>query len=120
METVLQARIAHPAFAVAGAMDALQGLHKAISRVGLDERMLELLNLRASQINGCSVCVGMHSRELKKAGETDERVFAVAAWRAAPYFTEAEHAALALAETVTRLDDRPGTRRDLERGRPAL
>ena len=57
---------------------------------------LELVHLRASQINGCSVCVDMHARELKKAGETDERLFAVAAWREAPYFTDAERAALAL------------------------
>ena len=68
---------------------------------------LELVHLRASQINGCSVCVDMHARELKKAGETDERLFAVAAWRDAPYFTDAERAALALTEAVTRLSDRP-------------
>ena len=66
----------------------------------------ELVHLRASQINGCSVCVDMHARELKKAGETDERLFAVAAWRDAPYFTDAERAALALTEAVTRLGDR--------------
>jgi AhpD family alkylhydroperoxidase len=64
------------------------------------------VHLRASQINGCSVCVDMHSRELKKAGETDDRIFTVAAWREAPYFTDAERAALALTEAVTRLSDR--------------
>ena len=63
-------------------------------------------HLRASQINGCSVCVDMHPRMLKKAGETDERLFAVAAWRDAPYFSDAERAALALTEAVTRLSDR--------------
>ena len=66
----------------------------------------ELVHLRASQINGCSVCVDMHARDLKQAGETDERLFAVAAWRDAPYFTDAERAALALTEAVTRLSDR--------------
>ena len=66
----------------------------------------KLVHLRASQINGCSVCVDMHARELKEAGETDERIFAVAAWRETPYFTEAERAALALTEAVTRLADR--------------
>ncbi len=66
-----------------------------------------MLHLRARQINGCSYCVDMHSRELKKAGETDKCVFAVAAWREAPYFTEAERAALGLAEAATRLSDRP-------------
>ena len=57
---------------------------------------LELVNLRASQINGCSLCVEMHSRDLRKPGEPDERLLAVAAWREAPYFTDAERAALAL------------------------
>ena len=65
-----------------------------------------LVHLRASQINGCSYCVEMHSRELRQAGEPDERIFAVAAWREAPYFTDAERAALALTEAVTRLADR--------------
>ena len=67
---------------------------------------LDLVHLRASQINGCSVCVDMASRELKKAGETDDRLFSVAAWPEAPYFTDAERAALALAEAVTRLSNR--------------
>jgi AhpD family alkylhydroperoxidase len=87
-------------------MQALPALGTSTKEGGVPSPTLDLVHLRASQINGCSVCVGMHSRELKKAGETDERVFAVAAWRDAPYFTEAEHAALALAERVARLDDR--------------
>jgi AhpD family alkylhydroperoxidase len=62
--------------------------------------------LRASQINGCGVCVDMHARELKKAGVTDERIFAVGAWRDTPYFSDAERAALALAEAATRLSDK--------------
>src|SRR5678815_4713169 len=66
----------------------------------------KLVHLRASQINGCSVCVDMHARELRHANETDERLFAVAAWSDAPYFTDAERAALALTEAVTRLSDR--------------
>jgi len=67
---------------------------------------LELVHLRASQLNGCSACADSGWRTARKAGETDERIFAVAAWREAPYFTEAERAALALAEAVTRLSDR--------------
>ena len=59
--------------------------------------------MRASQINGCSVCVDVHSRQLRKAGETDERLFTLAAWRDTPYFTDAERAALALTEAVTQL-----------------
>ena len=66
-----------------------------------------LVHLRASQISGCSSCVESGSRGAKKAGEKDDRLFAVAAWRESPHFTEAERAALALAEAVTRLSDRP-------------
>jgi AhpD family alkylhydroperoxidase len=102
----MQARMNHPAMIVPGAMEALQALAKAAHKGGVPSRTLELVHLRASQINGCSVCVDMHSRALKKGGETDERLFSVAAWREAPYFTEAERAALALCEAVTRLSDR--------------
>lgn len=67
---------------------------------------LELIKLRASQINGCAYCVDMHSRDMKKAGESDERLWMVAAWREATVFTPAERAALALTEEATRLADR--------------
>jgi AhpD family alkylhydroperoxidase len=73
---------------------------------GVPAATLGLVHLRASQINGCSACVDSGSRGAKKAGETDERLFAVAAWREAPYFSQAERAALALTEAVTRLSDR--------------
>jgi AhpD family alkylhydroperoxidase len=68
---------------------------------------LELVYMRASQINGCSVCVQLHGRALRASGEPDERIWAVGAWREAACFTPAERAALALAESVTRLADRP-------------
>jgi AhpD family alkylhydroperoxidase len=96
----------HPAFVVPDAMDALQALGKAVANAGVPEQTLELVHLRASQINGCSVCLDGHFRAAKKAGETDERLFTLAAWREAPYFTDAERAALALTEAVTRLSDR--------------
>jgi len=96
----------HPAFVVPDAMDALQALGKAVGNGGVPERTLELVHLRASQINGCSVCLDGHSRAAKKAGETDDRLFTLAAWREAPYFTDAERAALDLTEAVTRLSDR--------------
>ncbi|MEV0229746.1 carboxymuconolactone decarboxylase family protein [Nonomuraea sp. NPDC050786] len=67
---------------------------------------IELVKLRASQINGCGYCVDMHSRDLKKAGESDERLWSVAAWREATVYTPAERAALALTEEATRLADR--------------
>ncbi|HEV8623840.1 MAG TPA: carboxymuconolactone decarboxylase family protein, partial [Acidimicrobiia bacterium] len=94
-------------FLVPGVMDALQAIGKAVHQSGLPARTIELVHLRASQINGCSVCVDMHSRALKKGGDTDERIFTVAAWREAPWFTDAERAALALSEAVTRIADRP-------------
>jgi AhpD family alkylhydroperoxidase len=96
----------NPAMIVPDAIQALQALGNSAKKGGVPSRTLDLVHLRASQINGCSVCVDMHARDLKKAGETDERLFAVAAWRDAPYFTEAERAALALTEAVTRLSDR--------------
>ena len=102
----LQPRMTNPAFVLPDAMPALLALHKSGLRTGLPQTTTYLVHLRASQINGCSVCVEMHSRELKEAGEPDERIFAVAAWRDAPYFSEAERAALALTEAATRLSDR--------------
>lgn len=92
---------------VPDAMQALMALGASAEKGGVPSATLGLVHLRASQINGCSLCVDMHPRLLKKAGETDERLFAVAAWRDAPYFTDAERAALALTEAVTRLSDRP-------------
>ena len=102
----MQARMKNPALVVPGVMQALLGLGGAIKKDVVPPRTQTLVHLRASQINGCGVCVDMHARDLKKAGETDERIFAVAAWRETPYFTEAERAALALAEAATRLSDR--------------
>jgi AhpD family alkylhydroperoxidase len=102
----MQARMKNPAMIVPDAMQALHALNAATEKAGLAATALGLVHLRASQINGCSVCVDMHPRLLKKAGETDKRLFAVAAWRDAPYFTDAERAVLALTEAVTRLADR--------------
>ena len=102
----MQARIANLALSVPGVLDALQALETAAGHGGLPQATAEFVNLRASQINGCSVCVDMHARDLKKAGESDERIWAVVAWRDVPFFTDAERAALALTEAVTRLSDR--------------
>jgi AhpD family alkylhydroperoxidase len=102
----MQARIGNPALTVPGAMQALRALGTVTEQSGVPATTLGLVHLRASQINGCGVCVAMHPRHLKQAGETDERLFTVAAWRDVPYFTDAERAALALTEAVTRLSDR--------------
>jgi len=103
----MHARMSNIAMIVPDAMKALQALGKSAEQGGVPPKTIGLVQLRASQINGCSVCVDLHPRFMKQAGETDERLFAVAAWRDAPYFTDAERAALALAESVTRLSDRP-------------
>jgi AhpD family alkylhydroperoxidase len=103
----VEPRINHPVMVVPGAMEAIQGLSKAAAKTGVPFTTLKLVELRASQINGCSVCVEMHARELRKAGESEERIATVAAWRDAPWFEDAERAALALTEAVTRVADRP-------------
>lgn len=101
----MQARMKHPALVLPDAMQALMSLSKSTEPAGLPKATADLVALRASQINGCSVCVDMHARDLREQGESDERLFAVAAWRESLYFTDAERAALALTEAVTRLAD---------------
>jgi AhpD family alkylhydroperoxidase len=105
-ESSMPARMNNPATFLPDASDGIQTMLKAVYKGGVPRKTLELVHLRASQINGCSFCVDSGARSAKKAGETDERLFAVAAWRETPYFTDAERAALALAEAVTRLADR--------------
>ena len=102
----MQERMGNPALVLPAAMQALNALAKIPAETGLSPKLLELVNLRASQINGCSVCIDGHPRIAKKLGETDERLFAVSAWRDTPYFSDAERAALALTEAVTRVSDR--------------
>jgi AhpD family alkylhydroperoxidase len=103
----MQSRIPHPVNVLPDAMKALQTLSKTVHDSGVPPKLVELINLRASQINGCGVCALQHPRIAKKLGETDDRLFALAAWRDAPFFSEAERAALALTEAATRLSDRP-------------
>jgi AhpD family alkylhydroperoxidase len=102
----VQARMKNPAMIIPDAMKAIQALNAATQQGGVPAATLGLVHLRASQINGCSFCCDSGSCHAKAAGETDERLFSVAAWREAPYFTDAERAALALTEAVTRLSDR--------------
>jgi AhpD family alkylhydroperoxidase len=102
----MQARMKNPAMILPDAMQAIQALQSATEKGGVPPPTLGLVHLRASQINGCSACVDSGTCYAKTAGETDERLFAVADWRNAPCFTDAERAALALTEAVTRLSDR--------------
>ncbi|AKU95799.1 4-carboxymuconolactone decarboxylase domain/alkylhydroperoxidase AhpD family core domain protein [Labilithrix luteola] len=103
----MQARMKQPAMVIPEAMKALLALSKATHSSGVPEKTIHLVHLRASQINGCAVCVEMHANDAKRSGDTDQRVHLVAAWREAPYFTDAERAALALTEALTRVADRP-------------
>jgi len=104
---MMKARIQNPALSVPGAFKALQLLADSVHDAGIPEVTHYLVHLRASQINGCSLCVDIHSRELEHAGEPSARIFAVSVWREAPYFNDAERAALALTEAATRLADHP-------------
>ncbi len=103
---MMQARMKNPAMVIQEAMQPIQALWAAADKGGVPAATLALIHLRISQINGCSMCIEGGFRGAKKAGEKDERLFAVAAWRHSPHFTDAERAALALAEAVTRLSDR--------------
>lgn len=103
----MQPRITNPAVSLTGAMEALQALGDVVGKSGLPHPIIHLVGMRASQINGCGVCLDGAWRFQRTLGETDERLFALPGWREAPYYSDAERAALALTEAVTRLADRP-------------
>lgn len=100
----MQARINNPAMVISAAMQPLQALGAVVQNGSVPARTLALVHLRTSQINGCAFCLALHTTVFKDS-ETPERLLTVAAWRESPYFTDAERAALALAEAVTRIAD---------------
>jgi AhpD family alkylhydroperoxidase len=104
---MLSARMKNPADVLPEAVRPLQTLYSIVQASGVAPKTLGLVHLRASQINGCAFCVDSGVTHAKQAGETDERLHAVAAWRESPHFDEAEGAALGLAEAATRLADNP-------------
>ena len=87
------------------ALKALIALDVAVGKLGLEPALLDLVKLRASQINGCAFCVDLHASDLRKKGESERRVYAVTVWREAPFFTPRERAALAWTEAITRVAD---------------
>ncbi|MFI9762894.1 carboxymuconolactone decarboxylase family protein [Streptomyces sp. NPDC051963] len=101
----MQARMKNPAYVLPNALKGIGTLNQAIAQSGLPTELQEIVGMRASQINGCGACVHGHMVNLRKAGASDERIAAVAAWRHAPFFSDAERAALQLTEVVTRLAD---------------
>lgn len=104
----MNARMKNPAAVLPDAMKGIQSIYKAMYQGGVSSKLLELVHLRASQINACSACVYAGVEGAKKHGESDERLHALAAWREAPFFTEEERAALELTEAATRIADRSG------------
>jgi AhpD family alkylhydroperoxidase len=102
----MKARMKNPAMVLPDAMTGIQQLYKAMHQGGVPATTLELVHLRASQINGCCACVDAGVQSARKAGETDDRLLRVVAWRETDRFTDAERAALALTEAATRLADR--------------
>lgn len=100
----MQQRINYHGFAPE-LMKHLYALNKAVDECGLEKSLLHLVKLRASQINGCSFCVDMHSKEAMRDGETQQRVFLVSAWKESPLFSDRERAAFAYTDAVTRIAD---------------
>ena len=88
-----------------GAFQAMLGLETYLRKCGLDAKLLDLIKLRVSKINGCAYCIDMHWKDLRAAGESEQRLYALDAWRESPFYTERERAALAWAEAVTRVTD---------------
>ena len=103
----MEAKMRHPGRLLPGAMEHLQAIGGVVAESGLPEATVVLVLIRASQINGCAVCLDGHTQTARKNGETDQRLGTVAAWREAPFFTESERAALAFTEALTRIADRP-------------
>jgi AhpD family alkylhydroperoxidase len=91
--------------AAPGGFAAMRGLQAYIDGCGLEHSLMELVKMRASQINGCAYCLDMHSKDARAAGETEQRLYALSAWREAPFFSERERAALAYTEAVTRISE---------------
>lgn len=100
----MQARIEYAAVAP-GAMEAMSGLERYVRHSGLEPALLELVKLRASQINGCAYCIDMHTKDARARGESEQRLYALSAWHETPFYSERERAALAWTEAVTQIAD---------------
>jgi len=100
----MQARL-DPRKSAPEAMKAMSNFHAYVAGCGLDHKLLELVKLRASQVNGCAWCMDMHTKELRVAGEDEQRLYLLSAWRECPFYTERERAALAWTEALTLVSD---------------
>ncbi|MCG7408717.1 carboxymuconolactone decarboxylase family protein [Paenibacillus sp. ACRRX] len=84
---------------------AMLGLEQAVQASGIDKKLLELVKIRSSQINGCAFCLDMHTKDARRLGETEQRLYTLSAWRDTPYFTPQERSLLALVESITRISE---------------
>lgn len=103
----MTARMTNPTMLLPGVFDALMAMHKAVADTGLPADLSEMVNMRASQLNRCSTCLDGHWRLARRFGVSDEKLFAVGAWRDSPYFTDAERIALEITEELTHLSIKP-------------
>jgi AhpD family alkylhydroperoxidase len=87
--------------APAGALQAISAIDRYVRQSGLEPALVELVKMRASQINGCAYCIDMHSKDARASGETEQRLYALSAWRETPFFTDRERAALEWTEALT-------------------
>lgn len=88
-----------------GALQAMFGLSAYLAKTGLEKNLLQLIEFRVSQINGCAYCLDMHSKDFRAGGDTEQRLYLLSAWREAPFYTKRERAALEWAESLTLLDE---------------
>jgi len=101
----LEPRIDYRKYATGPAAHAMYALEKYVQHCGLEQKLLELVKMRASQINGCAYCIDMHSKDARAEGETEQRLYGLSAWREAPYYTDRERAALEWTEALTRISE---------------
>lgn len=99
----MEARIDYAKAASSGAFSGLGALERHVKKSSLEHSLVELVKMRASQINGCAYCLDMHSKDARAAGETEQRLYALNAWRETPFYTDRERAALAWTESLTRI-----------------
>jgi AhpD family alkylhydroperoxidase len=101
----MQPRLDGTKYLASGGVKALMALQREVESSGLERPLIELVKIRASQLNGCAYCIDMHTKEARTMGETEQRIYALSAWRETPFFTERERAALEWAESVTRVGE---------------
>lgn len=114
----MEARLDLKKYVMSGPGRAMLHLQKEVDAGGLDKTLVELVKIRASQLNGCAYCLDMHTKDARALGETEQRIYCLPAWREAPFYTDRERAALQWAEAVTRIGETHAEDEIWERVRP--